>query len=334
MSGSHGSLRPLLDHVAPHQTRVVGGPAGDDHHPPEVSDLGLGEPDVFEDEPPVADTLADRLGHRLRLLVDLLEHEGLVALLLGRLVVPVDVELLSLHRLSGEREERRPVLRDRDDLAVLDQLHAASLPQERGDRRGQEHLALADPDDERTLVAGTDEESWMIPMHDHESEMALQLRVRGTHRFDEIPAVVPLDQMDDGLGVGLRGEHMPVLLERLLQLAVVLDDSVEHDRDLILGRAGQRMRVLDRDAPVGRPAGVADADPRVRAVRSGCGLELVEVADRPHVVEPVRLEQAKTGGVVAAVLETLETAKQQILRGPVADISDDPAHSVCFPLRP
>jgi hypothetical protein len=78
-----------------------------------------------------------------RLLVDLLEHERLVPALLGALVVPVD--LGDGRRLGGE--ERRALGPDRDDLAVLEELHLPGLGQERGDRGGEEHLALPHPDD-------------------------------------------------------------------------------------------------------------------------------------------------------------------------------------------
>ena len=56
-----------------------------------------------------ADAVADRLAHRLGLLVDLLEHERLVAGLLGALVVPVDLGHLGLDDLAVDAVEDRPV---------------------------------------------------------------------------------------------------------------------------------------------------------------------------------------------------------------------------------
>ena len=110
---------------------MVRGAAGDDHDPAEVLDLQLVEPYPFQHEFPAARTVADRLAHRLRLLVDLLEHERLVAALDGALVVPVDgLDLLVLD-LALIREEARALGSDRNDLAVLDQLHLARLLEER-----------------------------------------------------------------------------------------------------------------------------------------------------------------------------------------------------------
>jgi len=65
----------------------------------------------------------------------------------------------------------------------------------------------------------------------------------------------------------------------------------------------------------------------VGAVRPRGRLQLVEVADRPDVVEAVVLDEADARRVIAAVLESLEALEQKILRSPRAHVSDDPAHS-------
>ena len=93
--------RPLLDRVAADQARVVGGAAGDDDDA-----LGAAQQLVVElgqIHAVGADrAVGDRLGDGVGLLVDLLEHEGLVAALLGGVGVPVD-----LVRLALERRRRR-----------------------------------------------------------------------------------------------------------------------------------------------------------------------------------------------------------------------------------
>src|SRR3712207_8582382 len=48
-----------------------------------------------------------------------------------------------------DRDEAGAPGRDRDDLAVLDQLHPIGLALEGRDRRGEEAPAVADADDER-----------------------------------------------------------------------------------------------------------------------------------------------------------------------------------------
>src|SRR2546423_1663356 len=91
-----GDPSPLLDDVAADDARVVGGAAGENDDAAQVAELLVGQAEALEHEVSVADTVAERLLDRIRLLVDLLQHEGLVAGLLGRLLVPVDLERLAL----------------------------------------------------------------------------------------------------------------------------------------------------------------------------------------------------------------------------------------------
>ena len=60
-----------------------------------VVELELGEVDAVERREPVGDRLGDGVG----LLVDLLHHEGRVAALLGRVLVPGDLLDLALDRV-------------------------------------------------------------------------------------------------------------------------------------------------------------------------------------------------------------------------------------------
>ena len=78
----------------------------------------------------------------------------------------------------------------------------------------------------------------------------------------EVAGVGALDQVDDHLGVGLGAERVALGEERFLQLAVVLDDPVQHDRELVGVAAGERVRILVGDPAVRRPARVTEAGRR------------------------------------------------------------------------
>ena len=89
--------RPLLDRVAADQARVVRGAAGDDddaRHAAQQVVVELGQIHAVRADRAVGDRLGDGVG----LLVDLLEHERLVAALLGGVGVPVDLVGLALER--------------------------------------------------------------------------------------------------------------------------------------------------------------------------------------------------------------------------------------------
>ena len=112
-----------------------------------------------------------------------------------------------------------------------------------------------------------DEQARVVAVDRDEREVALELVEREPRRLDEVAVVVLLDQVRDRLGVRLGGEDVSGLAQALAQLAVVLDDAVEDDRDLGGIVAGERVRVRLGDAAVRRPARVAEPGRRRRAAR-------------------------------------------------------------------
>ena len=59
------------------------------------------------------------------------------------------------------------------DLTVLDVLHTPRVSEKRGNRRGEELLALAVPSDQRALLARADEHVGFVEAHRHERIVAL-----------------------------------------------------------------------------------------------------------------------------------------------------------------
>ena len=241
----------------------------------------------------MSNAVPDRLGDGLGLLVDLLEHEGLEAGLLRALVVPVELRGFVLDGAAIRALEDRALGPQRDDLSVARELHGARLAEKRSRVRGEEHLVTPDPDHEWHLVACADEEARMVVMDHDEREVALELVERETHSLDEIALVVALDEMSDRLRVRLGRERVAVSSEARRQLAVVLDDPVEDDRELRGLTARQWMRVRLGDSAVRRPACVAEPGGRGGAVRPGALLQIAERADGADVIEAVMLRGAR-----------------------------------------
>jgi hypothetical protein len=99
-------------------------------------------------------------------------------------------------------------VRDRDDLSVLDQLHAVGLALEGCDRRREEGLPVGEADHQRALEPRAHEQAGMGAVDDDEGEVTFQIGIGGSHSLDEITLVVTLDQVRDDLGVGLRRERV------------------------------------------------------------------------------------------------------------------------------
>ena len=202
-----------------------------------------------------------------------------------------------------------PSPRHGDDLAVLDLEHAPRLGEEGRDRRGEERLAVAEPDHQRALLARRHQRVGVVAVHGGERVVAPELAECVADRVGEVAVVVALDQVGDDLGVGLGAEPVALGLELASQLGVVLDDPVGDDLDLVVAVA-MRMRVLLGDPPVGGPAGVREPDRgRGRAA-----------ADDPSPLAP-----APSRPTAARRLARLPTARTESIRP--SSSSEIPAES-------
>ena len=95
----------------------------------------------------------------MRLLVDLLVHEVVVAALLGGGGVPVDlVTAVPSAGLPSKSDDLVAVGGDRDDLVLAELERVAGVVDERRDVGAEEHLAVADADDQRGLRRAADDE--------------------------------------------------------------------------------------------------------------------------------------------------------------------------------
>ena len=114
-------------------------------------------------------------------------------------------------------------------------------------------------------------------MHHDERVRAFELAEGRPNRVGEVALVGLLDEVGDGLGVGLRGQRVAALDEPVAELAEVLDDPVVDDRD-VAGAVLVGMGVQVVRPAVGRPAGVGEADRGVRRPVGDGGRQVRELA--------------------------------------------------------
>jgi hypothetical protein len=301
--------------------------AGDDVDAVDRRDLlrrhvELGKADL----PALVQPSAKRLADRLRLLVDLLEHEVLVPALLGGVEVPLDV-----HHLGLAHDEPGGVMHDHAgrghdrDLAVVQHEHLARVLEDGRDVARDDRLALSDADDERRVLPCRDDRLRVVEMHDREGIRALEVLDRSGDSRGQITGEVALDEVRDCLGVGLGAQDVPVGREVLAQLDVVLDDAVVHDRDLA-GAVDVRVGVLLARLAVRRPPGVPNA--HAASDRSGVErlLEVDQLSDTARDGELPGVDDGDARRVIAAVLEPCKPAEQHVSRAAGADVSDDSTH--------
>jgi hypothetical protein len=194
----------------------------------------------------------------------------------GSGIIAVAVEVVDLIPVGGD-----------DDSLVLAEFDGLASVLDEGRHVGaQEHLPVADADDQGCRATRRHDGAGMVGAGEDQREMALETRQHRHHGPDEVacrrPVVVlPGHQVHGGLAVGVAGELDPGGLELGAQGREVLDDAVVDDGDLAR-RVAMRVGVAVRRAAVGGPAGVAHARAAVQHAVGG----LIE--SRLQVGQPAR----------------------------------------------
>ena len=105
----------------------------------------------------------------------------------------------------------KPEAVERDDLAVVQVDDAGGAGDEGHHVAAEEHLALADADDEGAAVAGPDDASRLVGVDDRDAVGALEVDQGGLDGRLEVALVVLGDEVGYDLGVGLAIEDDALL---------------------------------------------------------------------------------------------------------------------------
>src|ERR1017187_8495849 len=139
-------------------------------------------------------------------------------------------------------------------------------------------------------------------------------------------------QMRHYFGVGFGGEGVPLGLQAVLEIEVILDDAVVHHHHVAVAIA-MRMGILFGGPPVGRPAGMSDAEGAVHRAEPDGIFQVTQFAfGAPYDELLIVTIDGDTSRVVPAVLQPLQ-AFQDNWNGPVsANITDDSTHAIYYGL--
>ena len=142
--------------------------------------------------------------------------------------------------------------------------------------------------------------------------------------------VLPGDQVNGDLGVGVAGELHPGGFQLGAQRREVLDDPVVDDRDLA-GGVAVRVGVAVGGPAVGGPAGVAEPGAAGEAGVVGLVERGLQVGQPPrpaaHRQTTMPVDQRDPGGVVAPVLHPAQRVDDDVAGRTLPDVADDSAHS-------
>jgi hypothetical protein len=323
----HRNARKFLEHQLADQRRVPAGSARRDDDVVDVEELLVREVQAAELGRAVLQdqAAAHRVLDGVRLLENLLEHEVRVSAALDLRQIPVDAVDEARLRRGVKVDHAITVPLDHRHVAFVEVHHLPGVGEDCRCIRREEVLAIADTDEQRAALAGRDDLARIAAAHHCNAVGARNLAQRVNHSLFEGAVVKLLDEVREHLRVGVRTELVAELPERGTQGACVLDDTVVDHRNRAVG-AQVRMRIPFRRRSVRGPARVPDAGHAVHGVGGNRTFELRDLARSPARLDCLAVKQGDAGGVVPAVLHSLEPLDQQ--RGGLlgADVSNDAAH--------
>ena len=191
------------------------------------------------------------------------------------------------------------------------------------------------PSDQRRGTAGGHDRARLVGVGEDQGEVTLEPAQHRQHRGREVAGVVahvvlPRDQVDSDLGVGVAGELHPGGLELSTQRGEVLDDAVVDHRDLA-GGVAVRVGVAIGGPAVGGPPGVPErgrTDETLGTRLAERGLQVGQTSGLAAYREAaVTVEQRHAGRVVAPVLHAAQRVDDDAAGRTLPDIADDSAHS-------
>ena len=191
--------------------------------------------------------------------------------------VPFDGLYVARDRAAFDIENLDAFFTDLGNIAVFHKDHAPRVRQERRHVGGQKVFFFAQTNDERRVFAGGDQAIRIVRRDNTERIGALHLLQGCDHSLRQIAFEIFFDQMGEDFGVGLRLKLVAPGDQLLLEIDVILDDSVMN-HDISAFAAGMRVSVFFGRTAVRRPARMPQADRAIERLARELLFQISELA--------------------------------------------------------
>ena len=307
---------------------MVAGAAGHDAHAAQLPYLTIRHGQVAEHHAAIPDAAGDGAGDGVGLLVDLLEHEVVVAAFFRSVHIPVDVVMLLFDGAAALVIDADAAACDDGQLAVVHVHDIPCVAQQRRHVGGDEVLSVAVAQQQRRVLAGGNETVRRVGADDAQRVGALHGGEHAVHCLEHVAAggVIVVQQLGHHLRVRLGAEGVALGGELGAEQGVVLDDAVvDNGEQAALADLGMGVDVVG--LAMGGPAGMAHAQ------RTGEGAALLrQIGQRLQAASGLADLQALGAAdsharrVVAAVLQTAQAVQQDGGGFLHAHVSHDSTH--------
>ena len=251
-----------LKHVFRCDACVIGGAAGHDHNFPDAGDLFVRHAKLLYDYPAVSDAGSQGVADCFWLLIDLLQHEMLIAAFFSCVNIPLDG-----HRLLGELllvHVKKPdsLPGENGDLLVFHIVDASGILEDGRHIGGDEISLFTASYNQRAVFSGGKYLLREISEQNAQGIGAFYLLhdfCQGGQRVScTLPFIIIVEKVGQHLCIRLRQELIAAADESLFQFGIIFDNSIVHHHNGAIP-VEMGMGIYIGGASVCGPARVADA---------------------------------------------------------------------------
>ena len=273
-----------------------------------------------------------RLIKSLRLLIDLLQHEMIIAFLFGSIRIPGHMEHIPVHFLPVFVIDLHAVRCQHYHFIIFNQIDFFHVLQQSRNIRCDKVASLPQTCDQRRILAdchdlfrfcGSDHADGICPSH---------FRYSLIHCILQITVIVDANQMGDDLRIGFRPEHNTVVPhQHFLQFHIVFDNPVmNHRNGSVPVQMGMGIEI--RRCSMGGPPGMADTGSAGHGIIAD---EVLQVGNPAHMFSEQNLSvlhYGNAGGIISPVFQPFQAVDNNFPGIFSAHISNYPAHNLTFML--
>jgi hypothetical protein len=329
------NARQFLDEELARQRRVPTGAAGNDAHRPETREFGRRDIHLIQKNASrfLAHTPQHGVANRPRLLVNLLEHEVLVAALFRQNRVPQHVRHLPVHGPALKVAQTHAVGLQNRHVAIRQEEHVAGIAENRRHVGRDEVFVVADAYHHRRTVPRR-YDLIGIRARDHgQRKHPGQFLHRCADSLFQVAREVFLHQVRDDFGVSLGPELVAFGFELVFEREIVFDDPVVHHHHVALAVA-MRVGVLFGGPAMGGPARMADPERAVYRVHADGVFQVAQLPLGPAYRQlALFVVYRQPRRIVPAVLQPAQPIQNDWHRFACANVAYNSTHSYIIGTR-
>ena len=270
-------------------------------------------------------TTGHGIAQSLGLLINFLQHEMLKAALFRCFGVPVNLKHLLADGSAVDILHPYHICCYRSNLAIAHNKGTTRMVDNRRDIRGDKVFTLAQTDNQRIILFGTDDFIRLIFTHKHQAVRAFD---KLQYLFDglfEITVILVRHQMSYNLAVSFGQELMSLGNQLFLQAKIIFNNTVV-DNDKLTAAVRMGMRVAIRRTAMCCPACVTDAYIAHRHIACQFLSQCIQTAYTFFYTDAVVFINSNAGRIITAILQLAHTVKQKGSCFVITDITYNSAH--------